>query len=124
MEGFEDPFNRQTYPWGREDPNLRAWFGALGRLRRDHPALRRGDLRFVAAQGPLLAFTRSVEEETVLFLCNAGDTPERLTLDLPAPPPPPLGDIPWEETDDGVVFALGARSAGALGVSVELGVRS
>ena len=124
MEGFEDPFNRQTYPWGREDPDLRAWFGALGRLRRDHPALRRGDLRFVAAQGPLLAFTRSVEEETVLFLCNAGDTPERLTLDLPALPTPLLGDIPWEETDDGVVFALGARSAGAFGGSVELGGRS
>ena len=124
MEGFEDPFNRQTYPWGREDPDLRAWFGALGRLRRDHPALRRGDLRFVAAQGPLLAFTRSVEEETVLFLCNAGDTPERLTLDLPALPTPLLGDIAWEETDDGVVFVLGARSAGAFGGSVELGGRS
>ena len=119
MEGFEDPFNRQTYPWGHEDPDLLAWFRALGHLRRDHPALRRGDLRFVAAQGPLLAFTRSVEEETVLFLCNAGDTPERLTLDLPAAPTPLLGDVAWEATDDGVVFALGARSAGAFGVSVE-----
>lgn len=119
MEGFEDPFNRQTYPWGHEDPDLLAWFRALGHLRRDHPALRRGDLRFVAAQGPLLAFTRSAAEETVLFLCNAGDTPERLPLDLPALPPPLLGDVAWEETDDGVVFALEARSAGAVLVGVE-----
>ena len=119
MEGFEDPFNRQTYPWGHEDPDLLAWFRALGHLRRDHPALRRGDLRFVAAQGPLLAFTRSVEAETVLFLCNAGDEPASLTLDLPAAPTPLLGDVAWEATDDGVVFALGARSAGAFGVSVE-----
>ena len=58
-----------------------------------------------------------MEEETVLVLCNAGDTPERLTLDLPALPTPLLGDIAWEETDDGVVFALGARSAGAFEVS-------
>ena len=33
MEGFEDPFNRQTYPWGREDRELLDWFRALERPR-------------------------------------------------------------------------------------------
>ena len=41
MEGFEDPFNRQTYPWGCEDTELLDWYRALGRLRQQHPALRR-----------------------------------------------------------------------------------
>ena len=30
LEGFEDPFNRRTYPWGREDGELLAWYAALG----------------------------------------------------------------------------------------------
>ena len=35
MEGGKDPFNRRTYPWGREDTDLRDHFLRLGRLRRD-----------------------------------------------------------------------------------------
>lgn len=42
MEGFEDPFNRRTYPWGREDGELLEWYTALGKARRALPALRRG----------------------------------------------------------------------------------
>ena len=38
LEGFEDPFNRRPYPWGREDRELVDWFAALGRLRRECPA--------------------------------------------------------------------------------------
>ena len=34
MEGFEDPLNRGTFPWGDEDPDLLAWFSRLGALRR------------------------------------------------------------------------------------------
>jgi glycosidase len=81
MEGFEDPFNRQTYPWGHEDSELLDWYRALGALRRDHPALRRGDIQYVAGQGQLLAFTRRVEEEEILCVFNAGET--SVTLELP-----------------------------------------
>ena len=38
MEGFEDPFNRRTYPWGREDGELLEWYTALGKARRALPA--------------------------------------------------------------------------------------
>ena len=43
MEGYADPFNRRTYPWGREDEELLAHYRRLGQLRRDNPALR-GDV--------------------------------------------------------------------------------
>ena len=71
MEGFEDPFNRRTYPWGHEDQELLGWFKQLGALRKDHPALRRGTIRYVAADGPLLAFARADDGEEVLCVCNA-----------------------------------------------------
>lgn len=72
MEGFEDPFNRRPYPWGGEDRALLEWFCQLGAARRAHPALRRGDIQYVAARGPVLAFTRSLGEETILCAANAG----------------------------------------------------
>ena len=81
MEGFEDPFNRRPYPWGGEDRDLIAWFSALGAARRDHPALRRGDIRYLAARGGLLAFSRSAEGEVLLCACNAGTEPAELPLE-------------------------------------------
>ena len=42
MEGFEDPFNRRTFPWGAEDKALTAWYAALGQARKSLLPLRRG----------------------------------------------------------------------------------
>lgn len=75
MEGFEDPFNRRTFPWGEEDGELLAWFTALGAARKALAPLRRGDIRYVKAEGRILAFTRSLGSETVLCAVNAGREP-------------------------------------------------
>ena len=80
MEGFEDPFNRRTFPWGKEDRELTDWFAQLGNLRKKSPALRRGDLHWLAGRDGLLAFTRTVEGETLLCACNAGGEPAALDV--------------------------------------------
>ena len=54
MEGFEDPFNRRTYPWGREDRQLRAYFARLGGLRRRYTALQRGSISYLYTAGSIL----------------------------------------------------------------------
>ena len=92
MEGFEDPFNRRTFPWGREDRALTGWFRAPGRARHRFAALRKGDIRYVRAAGPVLAFTRTWEDETVLCAANAGPAPAE--LELPGGETRTLG--PWE----------------------------
>ena len=79
LQGLEDPFCRGGYPWGREDEELLAWFRLLGRLRK-RPSLRRGDLTWLHAQGPLLAFRRQAEGETTAAAFNAGDAEAALTL--------------------------------------------
>jgi len=71
MEGFEDPFNRRTFPWGRENKELTEWFAALGSLRKTSPALRKGELRELAGTGSLLRFERRWADERILCLCNA-----------------------------------------------------
>ena len=49
MQGFEDPFNRGTYPWGRENAELVQYFQQLGALRKSHEALQRGTIVYRAA---------------------------------------------------------------------------
>ena len=80
MQGFEDPFNRGTYPWGAEDPSLLALFRCLGQLRRTRQSLRRGSIEYLTAQGGALVFRRTLGKETTLTALNAGAEPLELTL--------------------------------------------
>ena len=75
MEGYRDPFNRRPYPWGREDWEFLNHFRRLGKLRRDHKALRLGDIRFFEAGDKHVGFTRSYEEETLkVYINRSADT--------------------------------------------------
>ncbi len=58
MEGYKDPFNRRTYPWGRENQMLLAHHRQLGRLRKEQEALRLGNLEFFQAGDQKIGFTR------------------------------------------------------------------
>lgn len=70
MEGYSDPFNRRTYPWGREDRTLLAHYRRLGRLRRESPALRTGSVAFLTAEGGRVAFLRACREQRVEVYVN------------------------------------------------------
>lgn len=78
MEGFDDPFCRRTYPWGREDTALRAYYRSLCRLKKELPALRHGDVRVTAAGEGRIAFTRTAQEQWVQVFVNR--SPEVWTL--------------------------------------------
>ena len=80
MEGFEDPFNRGTYPWGHEDRDLLGHFARLGTLRRSRSALQKGTLSWIAANGPLLAFAREDAEGRLVTVVNADRAEQRLSL--------------------------------------------
>ena len=75
MEGYKDPFNRRTYPWGREDREMVDHFRRLGRLRRNWEPLRLGDIRFLEAEDKHLAFSRTYNGKTVTVYVNrSGDS--------------------------------------------------
>ena len=80
MEGFEDPFNRRTFPLNGGDKTLTRWFAALGRLRKKLPALREGSIEYRAAAGGLLAFVRTHADQRILCAANASDEPAVLSL--------------------------------------------
>ena len=42
VEGFKDPLNRRTYPWGGEDLEIQGWVKTIMHMRTKHQALRTG----------------------------------------------------------------------------------
>ena len=75
MEGHKDPFNRRTYPWGRENQTLLTHFKALGKLRAEHLALRLGDIHFFQAQDGKLGFTREYAGQRLRICVNRSNAP-------------------------------------------------
>ena len=75
MEGYKDPFNRRSFPWGREDRDLQNYFRSLGQLRKLHAPLRLGDIRFFEAEDKRLGFTRTLEGKTFRIYVNRSGDP-------------------------------------------------
>ena len=71
MQGFEDPFNRGTFPWSRENKWLIACFQRLGELRNVRESLQSGDITCLHAERALLSFRRTSGRECSLVVCNA-----------------------------------------------------
>lgn len=110
MEGAADPFNRGTYPWGREDRALLAWFAGLGTLRKNRPSLRRGGLHWLTADGPLLAYARETPGESTVTLVNAGGEERSFSL-----PDGEYQDLLTGEAVPGGALSVGACSVRLLG---------
>ncbi len=70
MEGYKDPFNRRTYPWGREDQELLDHFRRLGQLRKDCEALRLGGISFFHAADRRLGYQRQYQGKRVRIYAN------------------------------------------------------
>lgn len=62
VEGYSDPFNRSTYPWGREDQELLAWYKKMIMLRNHNPVLKTGEWVPIYAQGDVYCYMRLIEQ--------------------------------------------------------------
>ncbi len=72
LEGYKDPFNRRTYPWGRESRTLLEHFRILGQLRKYYPELRLGTIAFFQAGDRRLGFTRTYRGRSLRVYLNCG----------------------------------------------------
>jgi cyclomaltodextrinase len=109
MEGNHDPDCRRGFTWdeSRWDTEGLAWTRAVLALRHELPALRRGGLQVAGASDDAIAFVRGTDRATgdaetadaeaagaqvayadaggpVLVVVNAGETPARLRVHVPA----------------------------------------
>ena len=114
MEGFEDPFNRQTYPWGYEDRELVDWYRALGGLRKNHTALRSGEIHYLTGHGDLLCYYRQDENEIVLCAFNRGEEPRTIHMPCRVELEPLLGRGHVEYTEDSTDLTVPPRAGAAF----------
>lgn len=72
VQGFEDPFNRRTYPWGEEDRELLTFYRRLCALRSESETLSSGELHFTKSAGTLLQYERTRDGARLCVLVNRG----------------------------------------------------
>ena len=72
-EGFEDPYNRGTYPWGNEDKSLLRWYEVITTLRAKSKTLTRGRWYPIKTTDDLLAYLRVYKQTVILCLFNRSD---------------------------------------------------
>jgi len=72
LQGFEDPFNRRTFPWEREDRDLLAFYRRLCMLRAESETLAKGELRFLRSNGSLLRYERRTAHARLVIMVNRG----------------------------------------------------
>lgn len=84
LSGQDDPDDRRPYPWGAEDTDILAWYGRLAQLRRERPALREGELVFLAAEDAVgaLGYLRRSTGDAAVVAINTGATAWTLRLDV------------------------------------------
>ncbi|MCH4106469.1 MAG: glycoside hydrolase family 13 protein [Pseudoramibacter sp.] len=72
-EGFGDPYNRGTYPWGNEDRELLKWYEAITTLRAKSKTLAHGIWYPIKTTDDLLAYLRVYKQTVILCLFNRSD---------------------------------------------------
>jgi cyclomaltodextrinase / maltogenic alpha-amylase / neopullulanase len=83
LDGGPDPDCRKAFPWNEADwdHDLHRYVRRCIGLRREHPALRRGDFTRLLAHDGVFAFARRSKDDTVIVVFN--QTREDRTVDLP-----------------------------------------
>lgn len=72
LEGYEDPFNRRCYPWGKEDKNLIEFFRVLGKIRKENVnVLGDGLYNPIIVKNGLIAFERISDNGKITVYVNA-----------------------------------------------------
>lgn len=73
VEGYKDPFNRSTYPWGKEDMSLVEWHKVLGKFRKDNECFNDGEFESAFCKDRFMSYIRyNNDGNAVLCVFNAG----------------------------------------------------
>ena len=87
MQGYGDPFCRQTYPWDNvdevdKDGRIRQRYKNMIKLRNSSKAFSIGDFECVHKVGHVYGFVRCYHDEKYLIVANLGTREERARVDV------------------------------------------
>lgn len=69
-EGYEDPYNRGTFPWGKENQTLLYNFKKLANLRKNEAPLNKGEIDYLMKDRNVLSVKRTSEHKTIVTYVN------------------------------------------------------
>ncbi|MDR1245957.1 MAG: 4-alpha-glucanotransferase [Clostridiales Family XIII bacterium] len=82
-EGFDDPYNRAPFPWGREDSSILEHYRLIGNLRAEYELFRNGEFVSYGGYRHMYAFVRRGDRErAVVFLNASSDASEEAVITL------------------------------------------
>lgn len=80
MEGYADPFNRGTFPWGRENGQLQYHVRMLSALRKEYPVLTEGAARYGAPSTEVFHVERRSADSTAEIYVNRSAQTKRISM--------------------------------------------
>lgn len=83
--GYNDPYNRKTYPWGFEDKGLLSHYEVIGKMRSGSNAIKKGDFKVLYTGQHTFVFERCFKNEKVIVVVNRGifyNEGEHIELDV------------------------------------------
>jgi cyclomaltodextrinase len=115
IDGEHDPDCRKSFPWeeSKWDENLLAYVQEVIKLRKQNSALRRGDFRRLWSADGTYAFSRSLDDNTLIIALNASESPQQVEVTYEAKKSPKvmLGEASdLSLSDSRLKFKIPARS--------------
>lgn len=82
VDGAHDPECRKAFPWDESkwDTDLLAFAKSCIEIRKEHASLRRGEYKRIYAEGEVMAYMRSYQDENVIVAFNVSN--EERTIDM------------------------------------------
>lgn len=95
LQGYKDPYNRGTYPWGRENTEVLSWYKRLIALRNEYDVFKTGKWISLPAHDQVYSYVRTIangqdvfghakQDNTAVVLFNRSNEP--ITVQLPVRP--------------------------------------
>lgn len=82
LQGYGDPFCRNTYPWGNENQDLLNWYKSAIALRKGSRAYVEGEFETIYKVGNAYAFIRYKNDDKHVVVANFSDVSVWVRLDL------------------------------------------
>lgn len=70
LEGYQDPFNRMPFPWGREDRSLLRHYKTLGAIRNKYSVYKSGEFSLLYLDRETVVFSREGLGKTYVTVVN------------------------------------------------------
>lgn len=80
MQGYSDPLNRCTFPWGEEDAEILTWYKTLSSIRKNYSAFDCGDFELIYENNGVIIYKRFDKSSQVLICINL--TKNKFLLDF------------------------------------------